>query len=65
MTDDVLGDLEPSEVRVRFPPSPTGLLTVFFAWIRMISGPQRLHWIFGPRAVTVVVLAFGFVAVCE
>lgn len=28
MTDDVLGDLEPSKVRVRFPPSPTGLLTV-------------------------------------
>ncbi|MEV5962171.1 glutamate--tRNA ligase [Kribbella sp. NPDC051952] len=28
MTDDVLGDLEPNEVRVRFPPSPTGLLTV-------------------------------------
>ncbi|TDW14320.1 glutamate--tRNA ligase [Kribbella kalugense] len=26
--DDVLGDLEPSKVRVRFPPSPTGLLTV-------------------------------------
>jgi glutamyl-tRNA synthetase len=24
----VLGDLEPSQVRVRFPPSPTGLLTV-------------------------------------
>ncbi|WP_410793869.1 glutamate--tRNA ligase [Kribbella sp. C-35] len=28
MTDAVLGDLEPSAVRVRFPPSPTGLLTV-------------------------------------
>jgi glutamyl-tRNA synthetase len=28
VTDDVLGDLEPSKVRVRFPPSPTGLLTV-------------------------------------
>ncbi|MET9274506.1 glutamate--tRNA ligase [Kribbella sp. NPDC003557] len=28
MTDAVLGDLEPHEVRVRFPPSPTGLLTV-------------------------------------
>ncbi|HWD83595.1 MAG TPA: glutamate--tRNA ligase [Kribbella sp.] len=32
MTDraenDVLGDLDPHEVRVRFPPSPTGLLTV-------------------------------------
>ncbi|MET9316439.1 glutamate--tRNA ligase [Kribbella sp. NPDC003505] len=28
MTDPVLGDLEPHEVRVRFPPSPTGLLTV-------------------------------------
>jgi len=28
VTDDVLGGLEPSEVRVRFPPSPTGLLTV-------------------------------------
>ncbi|MGW6197747.1 glutamate--tRNA ligase [Kribbella sp. NPDC055110] len=28
MTDAVLGDLEPSDVRVRFPPSPTGLLTV-------------------------------------
>jgi glutamyl-tRNA synthetase len=28
VTDDVLGDLEPNEVRVRFPPSPTGLLTV-------------------------------------
>jgi glutamyl-tRNA synthetase len=28
VTDAVLGDLEPSEVRVRFPPSPTGLLTV-------------------------------------
>ncbi|GAA1557873.1 glutamate--tRNA ligase [Kribbella hippodromi] len=32
MTDrsgsDVLGELEPSQVRVRFPPSPTGLLTV-------------------------------------
>ncbi|MFF0270667.1 glutamate--tRNA ligase [Kribbella sp. NPDC004536] len=28
MTDDVLGDLNPNEVRVRFPPSPTGLLTV-------------------------------------
>jgi glutamyl-tRNA synthetase len=27
-SDDVLGDLEPTEVRVRFPPSPTGLLTV-------------------------------------
>ncbi|TCC31457.1 glutamate--tRNA ligase [Kribbella sindirgiensis] len=27
-TKDVLGDLEPSAVRVRFPPSPTGLLTV-------------------------------------
>jgi glutamyl-tRNA synthetase len=26
--DDVLGDLEPTKVRVRFPPSPTGLLTV-------------------------------------
>jgi glutamyl-tRNA synthetase len=24
----VLGDLQPSDVRVRFPPSPTGLLTV-------------------------------------
>ncbi|TDO54180.1 glutamyl-tRNA synthetase [Kribbella sp. VKM Ac-2571] len=28
MTDAVLGDLEPSAVRVRFPPSPTGMLTV-------------------------------------
>ncbi|WP_329001535.1 glutamate--tRNA ligase [Kribbella sp. NBC_00709] len=28
MTDAVLWDLEPSEVRVRFPPSPTGLLTL-------------------------------------
>jgi glutamyl-tRNA synthetase len=28
VTDAVLGDLEPSAVRVRFPPSPTGLLTV-------------------------------------
>ncbi|MEU4195862.1 glutamate--tRNA ligase [Kribbella sp. NPDC026611] len=32
MTDraenDVLGDLDPNQVRVRFPPSPTGLLTV-------------------------------------
>ncbi|WP_202872713.1 glutamate--tRNA ligase [Kribbella soli] len=28
MTDAVLGGLEPSAVRVRFPPSPTGLLTV-------------------------------------
>jgi len=28
VTDDVLGDLEPNQVRVRFPPSPTGLLTV-------------------------------------
>ncbi|WP_328519351.1 glutamate--tRNA ligase [Kribbella sp. NBC_00359] len=26
--DDVLGGLEPNQVRVRFPPSPTGLLTV-------------------------------------
>jgi glutamyl-tRNA synthetase len=26
--DDVLGGLEPTQVRVRFPPSPTGLLTV-------------------------------------
>jgi glutamyl-tRNA synthetase len=28
MTDPVLGDLQPSEVRVRFPPSPTGNLHV-------------------------------------
>ena len=28
MTDPVLGDLEPSKVRVRFPPSPTGSLHV-------------------------------------
>ena len=28
MTDPVLGDLEPSKVRVRFPPSPTGFLHV-------------------------------------
>jgi len=28
VTDPVLGDLEPHQVRVRFPPSPTGLLTV-------------------------------------
>ncbi|WP_427891062.1 glutamate--tRNA ligase [Kribbella sp. GL6] len=38
MTDDVLGDLEPTEVRLRFAPSPTGLLhvgnirTALFAW---------------------------------
>ena len=38
MTDDVLGDLDPSKVRLRFAPSPTGLLTVgnirtaLFAW---------------------------------
>ncbi|HET7351978.1 MAG TPA: glutamate--tRNA ligase [Marmoricola sp.] len=28
MTDDVLGDLDPEQVRVRFPPSPTGNLHV-------------------------------------
>jgi glutamyl-tRNA synthetase len=28
VTDPVLGDLEPSQVRVRFPPSPTGFLHV-------------------------------------
>src|SRR3954452_9894579 len=33
---------------------------VFLAVIRTISGPQRLHSILGPLAVTVVVFAFGF-----
>ena len=28
MTDPVLGDLSPEQVRVRFPPSPTGYLHV-------------------------------------